>query len=165
MAKLSAGLLIYRRANNTVQVLLVHPGGPFWARKDVWGLPKGEYSGEEEPLTAAKREFQEETGLTPPASSYIELGEIKISGGKTILAFAAESDYKVSEIVSNTIFIEWPPRSGRQIEAPEVDRADWKDLAEAVTKMHKGQEKFVERLASKLEVEISPPQLTQGSLF
>lgn len=164
MAKTSAGLLIYRKKNGKVEVWLVHPGGPFWARKDAWGIPKGEYFDEEEPLAAAKREFSEEIGLPAPSGEYIDLGEVKTSG-KTVQAFAVEADLKVDDIRSNTTTIEWPPRSGQQIEVPEIDKAAWKDLAEAAAKMHKGQAEFISRLAEKIVAQQAPAELHQGSLF
>lgn len=165
MAKTSAGLLIYRKKNGKVEVLLVHPGGPFWARKDAWGIPKGLYKAGEDPLLAAQREFAEEIGQPAPTGQYINLGQIKNSGGKTILAFAVEGDLDVRNIVSNTVSIEWPPRSSQQVEVPEADRAEYKSLAEARLKMHKGQAEFIERLAERIDVAIEPTQLTQSSLF
>jgi predicted NUDIX family NTP pyrophosphohydrolase len=148
-------------------VLLVHPGGPFWTKKDSWGIPKGLYEGDEDPLTAAKREFEEEIGQPAPDGEAIDLGEIKISGGKIIKAFAVEGDLDVRVVKSNTFMMEWPPRSGQQIEVPEIDKAAWLPAAKAVTKMHKGQAEFIERLVEKLGIslEVTNNTSVQGSLF
>jgi predicted NUDIX family NTP pyrophosphohydrolase len=166
--RLSAGLLVYR-LKPSLEVLLVHPGGPFWTRKDVWGIPKGEYDDILDPLEAAKREFEEEIGQRPPEGKTIDLGQIKNSSGKVITAWAIEGDMDVSVITSNTITLEWPPRSGKKIEMPEVDKADWIPAAIAVTKMHKGQDIFVERLTEHLGIEMGAPEVSsepaQSSLF
>jgi predicted NUDIX family NTP pyrophosphohydrolase len=166
--KLSAGILLYR-LRPSLQVLLVHPGGPFWTRKDVWGIPKGEYDEILEPLEAARREFEEEVGSKPPDGETHDLGQIKISSGKVITAWAIEGDLDVSSIRSNTVLINWPPRSGKKMEVPEVDKAAWMPAEQAITKMHKGQEAFVERLAEQLGVKISSTEATleptQSSLF
>ncbi|HET9850017.1 MAG TPA: NUDIX domain-containing protein [Candidatus Saccharimonadales bacterium] len=163
MAKLSAGLLIYRKHKDGWQVLLVHPGGPFWARKDQWGMPKGEFLEGEEPLAVAKREFREELGLPAPAGKYLELGELK-SSGKVITAFAIEADVDLGKIKSNVALVEWPPRSGQVIEVPEIDKAQYKSLSEAGQKIHKNQVEFIGRLAEKLGDDL-PPTPVQSSLF
>jgi predicted NUDIX family NTP pyrophosphohydrolase len=152
MAKrLSAGLLLFRKVNGQVEVLLVHPGGPFWARKDAgaWSLPKGEYSANEDPLEAAKREFKEETGVEA-AGDFLALGEAKQAGGKLVTAWAVENDLDPGTIQSNTFSMEWPPKSGKVQEFPEVDRAEWFPLPEARVKILKGQVPFLERLMEKL---------------
>lgn len=157
MAKLSAGLLMYRFRNGKVQVLLVHPGGPFWSQKDkgAWSIPKGEYREGDDPLGAAKREFFEETGLT--AEGVFEpLSVRKQPSGKRISAWAFEGDCDPSSIRSNTFTIEWPPHSGRQAEFPEIDRAAWFDVDEAVQKVTRGQIGFLEDLCRMLNVAVPP---------
>ncbi len=154
MAELrSAGLLVFRRKGTTVEVLLVHPGGPFWKRKDLgtWSLPKGEYEGEDA-LVAAKREFQEETGLTVEGD-LISLGEIRQPSRKIITLWAIEGDVDAGSVRSNTFIMEWPPKSGQKQEFPEIDKADWFPLREARSKILKGQVGFLERLATKLGVQ------------
>ena len=145
-AKRSAGILLYRR--DPLQVLLVHPGGPFFARKDdgVWSIPKGEYSPDEDPLACARREFEEELGSPVPDGSVLELGEITQRAGKVVTAWAAEGDLDVSTVVSNTFEMEWPPRSGRTASFPEIDRAEWFDVDTAREKLVPAQAEFVERL-------------------
>lgn len=152
MAKQSAGLLLYRRRNDGWEMFLVHPGGPFWARKDqhAWSIPKGEFDDGEEPLAAAKREFAEETGLEAPDGPFDALPPLKTSGGKTVHAFAVEAGANADAVVSNTFEIEWPPRSGRRQAFPEVDRAEWVDLETARTKLHKGQVGLVDALIDAL---------------
>ena len=132
MPKQSAGLLMYRRQNATLEVFLVHPGGPFWAKKDLgsWTLPKGEYAEGEEPLAAARREFVEETGFLADGD-FIDLGTIKQAGGKLVRAWAFEGDCDPAALISNQFQMEWPPRSGRLAEFPEVDRGAWFSLADA----------------------------------
>jgi predicted NUDIX family NTP pyrophosphohydrolase len=149
--KLSAGLLLFRKVNGQLEVLLVHPGGPFWARKDAgaWSLPKGEYSANEDPLEAAKREFKEETGIEAEGD-FLALGELKQPGGKLVRAWALENDLDPSAIQSNTFSMEWPPKSGKLQKFPEVDRAEWFPLLEARTKILKGQVPFLDRLMEKL---------------
>lgn len=151
MVKRSAGILLYRRRGLAVEVFLVHPGGPFWAKKDAgaWTIPKGEYLEEEDPLAAARREFQEETGFAPPAD-VIALGEIKQAGGKLVTAWAAEGDCDPARLVSNTCEIEWPPRSQRKIEIPEVDRGGWFTIEQAREKMFKSQTPLLDRLIALL---------------
>jgi predicted NUDIX family NTP pyrophosphohydrolase len=147
----TAGLLIYRHKPHGPEVLLVHPGGPFWAKKDVhaWSIPKGEFAAGEEPLMAARREVAEETGLTP-AGTPIALQPIRHSGHKTIYAWAIEGDGDPSTMTSNRFSMEWPPRSGRMQEFPEVDRAAWFTLDEAKSKIHKGQVDLIEQLERHL---------------
>ena len=151
MAKRSAGLLLYRYKNQSLEVFLVHPGGPFWAKKDLgaWSIPKGEYTEDEDPLAAARREFEEETGFPAPADA-IPLGELKQAGGKLVTAWAAEGDCDPARLVSNTCQIEWPPRSGRKMEIPEVDRAAWFTMDEASQRILQSQSPFLERLGAQL---------------
>ncbi len=151
MPKRSAGLLIYRRKQTGIEVFLVHPGGPYWAKKDLasWSIPKGEYTNAEDPLVAAKREFHEETGFTA-GGSFIELGELKQPGGKIVIAWATEGDYDPAQLSSNTFRMEWPPRSAKQIEAPEVDRAAWFSIENARTKLLPGQLQFLDRLIARI---------------
>ena len=152
MSKISAGLLIYRLQGPQVEVLLVHPGGPFFKKKDdgVWSIPKGEVLPDEELLAAATREFIEELGVIPSAE-VIELGAIKQKGGKTVHAWAAKGSWDASQFVSNTFSMEWPPGSGRQMEFPEVDRAEFFDLEIARSKINPAQIAFLERLCQHLE--------------
>jgi predicted NUDIX family NTP pyrophosphohydrolase len=147
MPKRSAGLLLYRRHDSAIEVFLVHPGGPFWAKKDMgaWSIPKGQYAEDEEPLAAARREFQEETGFPAPDHA-IALGELTQAGGKIVTAWAAEGDCDPAQLVSNRCEIEWPPRSGRKIEIPEVDRAAWFTLDDARRSILPSQQPFLERL-------------------
>jgi predicted NUDIX family NTP pyrophosphohydrolase len=147
MARLSAGLLLYRRRRGSLEVFLVHPGGPFWARKDLssWSIPKGEYHEGEEPLDAAKREFEEETGFTVDGD-FKALEPLKQPSGKIVRAWALEGDCDAAAIKSNTFLMEWPPHSGQQQEFPEVDRAGWFDLQAAKEKLLKGQIGFLEQL-------------------
>jgi predicted NUDIX family NTP pyrophosphohydrolase len=148
MPKRSAGLLMYRRREDVLEVLLVHPGGPFWAKKDLgaWSIPKGEYEPDEDPLQAAKREFEEESGVVP-SGNFVALGEVRQGGGKIVTAWAVEGDYDSSSLKSNTFSIEWPPSSGRMAEFPEVDRWEWFSLEEAGKRILAGQKEFLERLA------------------
>ncbi|HKV42382.1 MAG TPA: NUDIX domain-containing protein [Blastocatellia bacterium] len=140
MAKSSAGLLMYRLRNGIIQVLLVHPGGPFWAKKDVgaWSIPKGEFGSDEDALAAANREFEEETGLKP-TGPFLPLTPVKQSGGKIVHAWAFLGDCDPASLASNTFTMEWPPHSGRQQAFPEVDRAEWFGIQEAKAKILKGQ--------------------------
>jgi predicted NUDIX family NTP pyrophosphohydrolase len=147
MARRSAGLLMFRRGAGGIEVLLIHPGGPFWANKDLgaWSIPKGEYNDSEEPLIAAQREFAEETGwsATPPFRS---LGSIKQRGGKVVVAWAFEGDGDPATVVSNTFEMQWPPRSGTLQTFPEADRAGWFTLAEARKKLIESQVGFIDAL-------------------
>lgn len=151
MPKESAGLLLFRRRADGLQVLLVHPGGPFWAGKDehAWSIPKGELSHGEEALTAARREFAEETGLAVEGA-VVALPPCKQPGGKIVHAFAVEGDCDPAAVKSNMFTLEWPPRSGRQQEFPEVDRAAWFPLAVARAKIHKGQAPILDALERAL---------------
>jgi predicted NUDIX family NTP pyrophosphohydrolase len=147
----SAGILPYRLKVGCLEVLLVHPGGPFWARKDLgsWSIAKGEYLEGEDPLQAALREFFEETGHRP-AGPFLPLSPRKQPSGKIIDAWAAESDWDASNLVSNTFTIEWPRGSGKVREFPEVDRAEWFDIAEAARRILPGQREFLDELYEKL---------------
>jgi predicted NUDIX family NTP pyrophosphohydrolase len=151
MAKISAGVLLFRRRPAGVEVLLVHPGGPFWARKDAgaWSMPKGLVNEGEDWLAAAKREFLEETGMALEGD-FFDLGQHKHPGGKTIAAFAREGDFDPASLVSNAFSIEWPPHSGRMAEFPEVDRAGWYSIEEAIVKATAGQRPIIAALAEKL---------------
>lgn len=149
MGRVSAGVLLYRRGEAGLEVLLVHPGGPFWAKKDAgaWMLPKGELHPGEEALAGAQREFVEETGFPLAAdASYVPLGEVRQRGGKTVTAFAVEGDCDPAGLRSNTFEIEWPPRSGRRRQFPEVDRAAFFTLAEAAKKILPPEAAFLDRL-------------------
>lgn len=147
MSKKSAGLLLFRRGTEGIEVLLVHPGGPFWRKKDdgAWSIPKGEFQEDEDPLSAAKREFEEEMGIAP-AGEFIPLEELKQPGGKLVCAWALQSDFDTSKLKSNTFTMEWPPKSGRQQEFPEVDRAAWFALESARRKILNGQAPFLDNL-------------------
>ena len=147
MPKRSAGILLYRRPNGAPEVLLVHPGGPYWEKKDLgaWSIPKGEYDDAEDPRACALREFEEELGSPCPASDFTPLGEVKASG-KTLTVWAAEGDLDATACVSNTFELEWPPRSGRIQEFPEIDRAEWFPVDEARAKLNPAQAEFLDRL-------------------
>jgi predicted NUDIX family NTP pyrophosphohydrolase len=151
MTKRSAGIVMFRWRQRTAEFLLVHPGGPFWAKKDVgaWSIPKGLFEGDEDALSAAKREFEEETGYRPDGP-FVELGSFRQPGGKTIWAWAAEGECDLATFRSNTFAMEWPPKSGRIQQFPEVDRAGWFGAPEAVLKISKGQVAIIEVLLSKL---------------
>jgi predicted NUDIX family NTP pyrophosphohydrolase len=144
----SAGLLLWRRRDNGLEVFIAHMGGPFWAKKDeaAWSIPKGEYATDEDALIAARREFLEEIGVPAPELDYVSLGDFRQSSGKIVTAFAAESDLEVAEVHSNTFPVEWPPRSGRIQEFPEVDRAEWMPVADAARRLVKGQVAILEAL-------------------
>jgi predicted NUDIX family NTP pyrophosphohydrolase len=152
MPKRSAGVLLYRSRNGAVEVLLVHPGGPLWANRDLgaWSIPKGEYQQGEDPLVVALREFEEETGQRPPQAGLVELGEVRQRGGKVVTAWAAPGDLDPAAITSNTFAMEWPPRSGSRREFPEVDRAGWFDLEEARDKLLAAQSELIDRLLEVL---------------
>lgn len=152
MGKRSAGLLVYTERDGELQVLLVHPGGPFWQHKDhgVWSIPKGEHSADEDPLAAARREFREELGVAPPSDEPIALGEVSQSRGKQVTAWAVRGDVDVSQVVSNEVELEWPPRSGQLRRFPEVDRAAWLPVDQARDKLLPGQVPLLERLLSQL---------------
>jgi len=150
--KRSAGILLYRLNGGEPEVLLVHPGGPFWANKDegAWSIPKGEYEDGEDPEACARREFAEETGAELAPGELADLGSIRQRSGKQVTAWAVEADIDVTRIVSNTFEIEWPPRSGRRQSFPELDRAGWFDLDEAKRKMTAGQDALLDRLVELL---------------
>ena len=152
MVKRSAGLLLHRRRDGALEVLLGHPGGPLFARKDdgVWTIPKGEYTAEEDPLAAAYREFTEEIGVAPPDGEPVHLGETRQSNGKIATVWALEGDLDVTEIVCNLFEMEWPPRSGHLQSFPELDRAAWFDLPTARTKAFASQGPFFDRLLAHL---------------
>ncbi len=151
MSKQSAGILAYRYISNELQVFLVHPGGPFWAKKDggAWSIPKGEYPDDEEPLTAAKREFHEETGQSIDGN-FIRLNPVKLKSGKIIHCWAVEGDVDADNIASNIFTIEWPYKSGKFIEIPEVDKAAWFDVETAKEKINIAQAAFVEELVKSI---------------
>ena len=151
-AKRSAGILLYRRRGGQVEVLLVHPGGPFWARKDegAWFIPKGELAEGEPPLDAARREFREELGSEPPNAEPLALGTVKNKSGKLIYAWALEGDFDLAAFKSNTFTLEWPPRSGKLREFPEVDRAAFFALSDAEPKLHRAELPLLERLRTLL---------------
>jgi predicted NUDIX family NTP pyrophosphohydrolase len=151
--RLSAGLLLFRDSANGLELLIVHMGGPFWARKDAgaWSIPKGEYEAGEDPKAAAFREFKEELGSPPPEGEIIALGDIRQSTGKTITTFALRGDFDTATAVSNVFEMEWPRGSGRIQSFPEVDRASWFDAPTAKTKLVKGQIGFVDRLIARLQ--------------
>jgi predicted NUDIX family NTP pyrophosphohydrolase len=159
MPKRSAGLLMYRRHNRQLEVLLVHPGGPFWAKKDLgaWSISKGEYLEGELPLEAARREFEEETGFAA-TGDFLDLGAVQQAGGKVVSAWAFEGDCDPNKLISNRCEIEWPPRSGRKIEIPEVDRASWFSIAEAKERILKSQVPFLERLSGSLSPSGTPEE-------
>lgn len=150
MASKSAGILAFRVNAKKLEVLLVHPGGPFWRNKDLgaWSIPKGEYGPGEEAETAARREFHEELGIEM-TQALLPLGDVRQKGGKVVTAFAVEADIDVDTIQSNTFDLEWPPRSGRRQTFPEVDRAAWFDLATAGVKINEAQRTLLERLAAR----------------
>jgi predicted NUDIX family NTP pyrophosphohydrolase len=149
----SAGIVLHRRGAGGLEVLLVHPGGPIWARRDLgaWSIPKGEYADGEDPLDAARREFAEELGSQAPGGEAHDLGEVRLKSGKWVCAWAISGDLDADEIHSNSFALQWPPRSGRMQEFPEVDRAQWFGLEEAREKLNPAQTAFLERLAHILE--------------
>ena len=155
MPQRSAGILLHRRRGDQREVLLVHPGGPFWARRDLgaWSIPKGEYEPGEDPLEAARREFEEELGVAPPDGPVKDLGEIRQRSGKVVRAWSLAGDLDASSVTSNTFSLEWPPRSGRTIEVPEVDRAEWFTLKRAREKINPAQAELLERLADEERAE------------
>jgi predicted NUDIX family NTP pyrophosphohydrolase len=151
MPKTSAGILLYKKVQGALQVFLVHPGGPYFARKDegVWSIPKGEIDEGEDPLAAARREFEEETGCRPEGG-LIPLSPVKQKGGKTVLSWSVEGGCDAGTISSNTFTIEWPTGSGRMQEYPEVDRAGWFTVEEAKRKIHPAQAALIDELCSKV---------------
>ncbi len=153
MPRRSAGILLHRTRAGAREVLLVHPGGPFWAKRDLgaWSIPKGEHADEEDPRACALRELEEETGARlPDEEALTDLGEVKQRGGKLVRAWAAAGDLDAAAITSNTFTMEWPPKSGRTQEFPEVDRAEWFGLDEARRRILPAQAAFLDRLAEAL---------------
>lgn len=166
--KQSAGLLVYRRAGEDAEVFIAHMGAPYWAKKDqgAWSIPKGEYDASEEPLTAAKREFEEEIGQLAPSSKFLYLGEVNRQDGKNIKVWATEGDIDSAKVKSNTFEMEWPPKSGRVQKFPEIDRAEWFSLEEACQKLNTEQDEFIRRLAAELKIELKAvEEPKQNSLF
>ncbi len=157
--KQSAGLLVYRIVRNELEIFLVHSGGPFWAKKDLaaWSIPKGEFEEGEDPLQAAVREFNEETGLAVPDGKPVPLRPVKQSGRKYVHAWYLKGDFDASAVQSNTFEMEWPPRSGKQMTFPEVDKAGWFRIAEAREKVYKGQIPIIEQLISALSLDSLEP--------
>lgn len=151
MPKKSAGLLLFREVMGRFEVLLAHPGGPFWAKKDegAWSIPKGEFDDNENPLQAARREFKEETGFTANGEM-IPLEPLRQSNAKIVYAWAMKGDFNPTLLKSNMFAIEWPPKSGKQQEFPEIDRVAWYSLEEASHKILKGQAAFLKQLQEKL---------------
>jgi predicted NUDIX family NTP pyrophosphohydrolase len=151
-AKRSAGLLLYRLRDGRLDVLIAHMGGPFWANKDdgAWSIIKGEYDEHEDAYAAARREFEEETGSSPPEGEPLELGEVRQRSGKRVTAWALGGDFDPSQVRSNTFAIEWPGGSGEQREFPEIDRVEWFDVAVARRKLVKGQVALLEALERRL---------------
>ena len=145
----SAGLILFRERDGELEVLLGHMGGPFWARKDAgaWSIPKGELDADEDPQAGALREFAEELGCAPPDGPLVELGEIRQKGGKRVVAFALQGDFDPADLRPGTFAMQWPPRSGRMAEFPELDRVAWMRLPEAIEKVVRGQVALLERLA------------------
>jgi predicted NUDIX family NTP pyrophosphohydrolase len=148
MPKTSAGILVYKNIKDAIVILLVHPGGPFWAKKDLnsWSVPKGEFNEPEDPFEAAKREFSEETGYFLPDGEFIRLETVKQPGGKIVHTWAVKGDLDVSELKSNQFSMEWPPKSGKFKEFPEIDRAEWFTVETAKMKIVKGQIPILENL-------------------
>jgi len=146
--KRSAGILLYRRTNGHLEVLLGHMGGPFWARRDAggWSIPKGEYEPDEQPEAAARREFQEELGLPVPDGELVGLGEVRQSGGKLVTVWALEATLDPALVVPGTFELEWPKGSGTMREFPEIDRVEWFDIERAREKIVKAQAPFLDRL-------------------
>ena len=153
MPRTSAGLLLYRRGADGYDLLIFHPGGPFWARKDeaAWSIPKGEYTDDEDPWVAAQREFVEEIGLPVPEGPRVALPPVKQSGGKIVTAFAVAADLDVTDSVSNTFELEWPKGSGTIKEFPEMDRVAWFSVADAYVKLLKGQRPLLDHLLAHLD--------------
>lgn len=154
MTKQSAGILLYRHQKDQLEILLVHPGGPFWAKKDLgaWSIPKGEYEGEDA-LAAAKREFEEEIG-TPIEGETLALGQQKQKGGKLVDAWAVEGDLDTEQVRSNTFEMEWPPKSGKKRQFPEIDKASWFPVGTALEKINPGQAAFIHELMQKLDMQL-----------
>ena len=157
MPKTSAGLLLYRERAGSLEVFLVHPGGPYFHGKDlgVWSIPKGEHTPGDDPLTEARREFLEETGFPAPPGDYLDLGETRQASGKLVRAWAVHGDIDAAKVASNHFELEWPPKSGKLQSFPEVDRGGWFTPAEARTRMNPAQAVFVDRLSSALSARAS----------
>ncbi|MGI5403918.1 NUDIX domain-containing protein [Streptomyces sp. CA-135486] len=151
--KRSAGLLLFRRRSTGTEILIGHMGGPFWQARDAgaWSVPKGEYTPEEEPMAAARREFEEELGLAPPEGAWLPLGDARQPGGKIVTVWALEGDLDTDLVVPGTFTMEWPMRSGRMREFPEIDRAEWTGMDEAHQKLVPGQRVFIDRLEELLD--------------
>lgn len=152
MSKKSAGILLFKLENKIPKVFLVHPGGPFWAKKDdgVWTIPKGEFDDDEDPLSAAKREFEEETGMKI-SGEFIELNPVKQKSGKLVYAWAVKGDIDPAKIKSNEFEIEWPPKSGKMKTFPEIDKAAWFDIKEANKKIIEAQSSLLRELKTKIK--------------
>ena len=152
MPRKSAGILLYKMENEILKIFLVHPGGPFWAKKDegAWSIPKGEFDDGEDPLDAAKREFEEETGIKI-SGDFIELNPVKQKSGKVVYAWAVKGDIDVSKIKSNEFEIEWPPKSGKMKTFPEIDKAAWFDLSKANEKIIEAQSSLIRELETMLK--------------
>lgn len=152
MSQKSAGIVLYRIQNSSIEVFLVHPGGPYWSKKDdgAWSIPKGEFDENEEPLAAAKREFQEETGIQL-SGEFIQLNPVKQKGGKMVYAWAVKGDIDPAKVKSNSFEIEWPPRSGKMKSFPEIDKAAWFPLSEAQKKIIEAQSALIKELESKIQ--------------
>jgi predicted NUDIX family NTP pyrophosphohydrolase len=153
MPKRSAGLMMFRKLNEELEVFLVHPGGPLWAKKDkgAWTIPKGEFDEDENPLVAARREFEEETGFDA-MGEFLDLGSIRQKSGKVVTAWAFQGDCDPAKLTSNTCEVEWPPRSGRRLEIPEVDQGRWFSLDEAREYIREEQEKLLDNLCTALQL-------------
>ena len=166
MPRRSAGILLYRRRQGALEVLLVHPGGPAWAKRDdgAWSIPKGEHGDGEDPRAVALREFEEETGQPPPGGELAALGEIRQRGGKVVTAWAAPGDLDPGQVTSNTFTMQWPPRSGQWRTFPEVDRAGWFDPATARVKLLPAQAELVDRLLALLGEPEAGPEAHQRRL-
>lgn len=151
MMRKSAGILLYRKHNNHLEVFLVHPGGPFWKKKDTgaWSIPKGEFKDEEDALSSAIREFKEETG-SDISGEFLSLSPVKLKSGKIIYAWAIEGNIDEKSIVSNEFLLEWPPKSGKQISVPEVDKAAWFSCEEAREKINSAQSNFIDQLEKNI---------------
>lgn len=157
--KLSAGILLYKFIDATTYFLLVHPGGPFWKNKDLesWSIPKGEFTDDEDPLEAAKREFKEETGFelaSEPEEEFIELHAVKLKSGKTVFAWALEFDIDVTLVKSNEFEVEWPPKSGKLQSFPEIDKAEWFQTHEALKKINPAQADFIVQIVSRISASL-----------
>jgi predicted NUDIX family NTP pyrophosphohydrolase len=170
--KQSAGVLIYREKNGRIEVFLVHPGGPFWAKKDIasWSIPKGEFEEGEDPLETAIREFSEETGLEVPQGDPVPLNPVKQPSRKVVHAWYLKGDLDVSAVRSNMFEMEWPPKSGKKQKFPEVDKGSWSSLGEAKVKLHKGQVPIIEQLERALGLHPAHPivndtEKRQSALF